>query len=125
MKDDTDIPIGEDLDHVQLLFPSQYVSAADLKGRDVTLTIERVVLRDLHLSNGGTERKPVIHFVYPDARRDRKKLVLNKTNATTIAQLHGPVPSQWAGQKITLYPTTCKFGRETVDCIRVRDRSPS
>ena len=46
-RDDKDIAIGKDLDHVQLLFPNQYLAAADLRGRDVALAIEKVTLRDL------------------------------------------------------------------------------
>lgn len=125
VKDDNDIAIGKDLDHVQLLFPNQYLAAADLRGRDVALTIEKVTLRDLQKKGGEKERKPVIHFVYPDQRRDRKKLVLNKTNATTVAKLYGPRPSQWAGKKIVLFPTQCEAFGKTTDCLRVRPTAPN
>ena len=53
-----------------------------------------------------------------------KTFVLNKTNAKTIAQLYGKDPDGWIGQAISIYPTTTKFGNETVDCIRVRPQIP-
>ena len=67
----------------------------------------------------------MIHFVYPDQRRERKKLVLNKTNATTVAKLYGPRPSQWAGKRIVLFPTQCEAFGKTTDCIRVRPTAPN
>jgi hypothetical protein len=52
-------------------------------------------------------------------------LLLNKTNATTIAQLYGNNPSQWVGKLITLYPTTTSVGGAEKECIRVRNQDPS
>lgn len=52
-------------------------------------------------------------------------LLLNKTNAATIAQLYGNVTSQWSGKLITLYPTTTSVGGAEKECIRVRNVDPS
>lgn len=103
----------------KLLFPSEYVAAFDLKGKDSTVTISKIELSDLRLEKGGVKRKPVVHF-----EKTSKKLVLNKTNAAVIAILHGPVVEKWVGKKIILFPTTTTCGRNTVDCIRVRDYQP-
>ena len=103
----------------QLLYPSEYVGAADLKGRDVTLTISSVEVADLQMHGGKVQKKPVVHFVRTD-----KKLVMNKTNAGTIAGLYGGEVTTWAGKKITLYPAKCRCGGSTVDCVRVRDAVP-
>lgn len=104
----------------ELLFPTEYVAAAELKGRDVTLTIARVQVDELQRKGSSAkERKPIIYFT-----ETKKKLVLNKTNAKTIAALYGGEVSAWAGKRITLFPTTDKFGRETVDCIRIRPKAP-
>lgn len=51
-------------------------------------------------------------------------LLLNKTNAHTIAQLYGNKPSDWVGKLIEIYPTTTQFGREEKECIRVRNQAP-
>lgn len=102
----------------KLMFPSEYVAAIEFKGRDVTLTIASVRLEDLAIRGGKKERKPVLTF-----KETRKKLVLNKTNAGTIADAHGAAAEGWAGKQITLYPSRTQCGRDTVDCIRVRERA--
>lgn len=102
--------------HYKLLFPSNYVGAHDLKGKDVTLTIEAVAIEELTMAGGKTENKPIVRF-----KGASKALVLNKTNAKSIAKQHGKTTDDWIGKQITLYPTTTKCGRETVDCIRIRE----
>lgn len=106
--------------HYKLLFPSEYVGAHDLNGRDYTVTMASVTVQELMMQGGVKDKKPVVTF--SDAK---KKLILNKTNARTVAALYGNDTEAWKGQKITLYPTTTKCGRETVECIRIRDRAPS
>lgn len=103
----------------KLLFPSEYIAAADLKGKDVTLTVSRVELSELRMEGGGKKVKPLIFF-----QGANKKLVLNKTNAKTIAALHGGAVEGWVGKRITLYPTKARFGSSTVDAVRVRDQAP-
>jgi len=103
----------------KLMFPNEYLAAEEFGGKDVTLAIRNVKFDDLKLTDGATERKPIVFF-----EKTKKKFVLNKTNATTIAKLHGAEARGWAGKRITLYPTTCQAFGKTVDCIRVRDNVP-
>lgn len=115
---------------VRLLFPNEYVAAADLieaqrkTGKNgVALTIASVSVEALK-TNKGTEKKPVIHFKEMIERHQRgngpeKKLVLNKTNAKVIAKMYGFETNAWVGKKITLFPTQCEAFGETVDCVRV------
>lgn len=100
----------------KLLFPSEYIGAADLKGKDVGLVIHHVEVQNLRLQGGGTKRKPVVFFEKTD-----KKLVLNKTNARVIAAQHGNEADGWAGKRIVLYPTTTLCGGGMVPCVRVRE----
>lgn len=115
--------------HYKLLFPSEYLNSADLHGKDAVLTIRRVLVQDLKTERG-TEKKPVVFFEETRVKAEQngskeKKLVLNRTNAETIAAMHGPEVDGWSGKRITLYPTqTDAFGK-TVDCIRVRPTVPS
>ena len=100
----------------KLMFPSDYLGAVDLKGHDVTVTIASIEWAELRMAGGSTKRKPIIRF-----DRKEKKLVLNKTNAASIAAQHGNVAEQWVGKQITLYPTRTRCGGQMVDCIRVRE----
>lgn len=103
----------------ELMFPSEYVSAPELKGRDVPVTIVKVERAELMVVGGAKKPGIVVHF-----KESPKKFVLNKTNAGTIADMHGTEAKKWVGQRITLFPTTCKCKGKTVDCIRVRDTAP-
>lgn len=111
--------------HYALLYPNEYLAAPDLRGRDATLTIDRVEIETLKREDG-KEDKPVMHFreMANRPKNRRKRLVLNKTNAKTIAGLYGPEVEAWSGCRVTFYATTCQAWGETVDCIRVRDRIP-
>ncbi len=102
--------------HWKLLFPSEFLAAADLRGRDYALTIASVSVDELPLA-GTTkkERRPVLRF-----KETPKKVVLNKTNAKAIAKTLGNHTVEWVGKKVTLYPTMTKFGGADVECIRVR-----
>lgn len=103
----------------KLLHPSEYVAAVEFQGKDVTLTIAAVQLEQLQIQGGRKESKPTISF-----KETKKKLVVNKTNASVIAELYGTKAEEWIGKKITMYPTRTTCGRDTVDCIRIRERRP-
>lgn len=115
--------------HVRLMFENEYLSAADLRGKPVTLTISRVVQEELQVVEGPKELKYVVYFEEMEERHKRdpkrfnKRLVLNKTNGMLIASVHGNEADNWPGKKITLYATTCKAFGEVVDCIRIRGAS--
>lgn len=103
----------------ELLFPSDYIKAADLienGGRDVVLTIKTVQLDELQMRGGKTRMRGVMTFA-----NAKKKLVLNRTNGDIIASIHGRDFGLWPGKSITIYPTKVRFGRDTVDAIRVRE----
>jgi hypothetical protein len=95
-------------------FPGSYLKAQDLQGRTVTVKIDRVQVEVV-----GDEEKPVAYFMGKD-----KGLVLNKTNAGTIAVLHGPETDQWIGREVKLYPTKVQFQGGMVDAIRIRVEPP-
>ena len=113
----------------RLLFPSLYLGAHDLQGKDVTLTIRRVVVEELKTERG-SEKKPICYFeeTRPKAEKTgdkEKRIVLNKTNATSIAALHGNEIDEWGGKKVTFYPTQAQAFGKIVDCIRVREEVPA
>lgn len=94
-------------------FPSNYLKASDLKGRQVIVTIDRVEMEQVGRDK---ELKPVLYFTGKD-----KGIVLNKTNANKIMQLtSSPVTEEWVGFPIVIYPTETSFQGEQVECIRVK-----
>lgn len=101
--------------HYKLMYPSEYLNACDLGGKDATVTIERIDIESVPGPDGKKADKPVAHF-----KGAKKRMVLNKTCAKSIAHHFGNDTDKWIGQKVTLYPTTCQAFGQTVECIRVR-----
>ena len=100
--------------NINAAFPGKYIKAADLQGRDYELVISRLVVEKVLDSD-----EPVLYFTKTD-----KGLVLNKTNAGRIADMHGEETDDWTGLHITLFPTECDFAGKLVPCIRVRTGNP-
>lgn len=67
---------------------------------DLILTIDKIY-EDEVKNQHGTEVKPIIYFMEPDA----KPMILNKTNRDSITKLHGrrTKSNNWHGKKIALY----------------------
>jgi hypothetical protein len=101
----------------RVLFPSKYLQAADLEGSDQVVTIK--IITPVEEVGQSKDKRPVVYF-----DGVTKGLVLNKTNAKRIAKLYGNDTAAWIGRPITLYPSECDFGDETVPCLRVRDSVP-
>lgn len=96
-------------------FPDKYLFAEDLSGKAITLTIG-AINKDLLVTSKGKKNGIILTFVGA-----KKLLVLNKTNACLINEIFPVAKSlrEWVGKRITIYPTKCQLGGETVDCIRV------
>lgn len=94
-------------------FPSNYLKASDLGGRQVMVTIDHVSFEPVGRQK---EIKAVVYF-----KGKEKGLILNKTNATKITQLVGSSETDdWDGARIALYPTETEFAGETTECIRIK-----
>jgi len=106
--------------HVDLLFPSKYLKAADLGGQDRVVVIKRLDAKHkMKMAGGASTQKPILWL-----EGEAKMLALNKTNGKSIAKVYGPETDNWVGKAIVLFPTTTTFGGDTVDCIRVREVEP-
>jgi len=90
-------------------FPGTYLKAADLQGRRIPVVIERIVVEEI-----GGDHKPIVYF-----RGKDRGLVLNKTNANTIAEAFGQETDQWVGATITLFEARVEFQGKRVPAIRV------
>jgi hypothetical protein len=96
-------------------FPSKYLRAADLKGKAVTATIDKVSSY-IFENDGRKAVKPVISFK-EDSLKD---LVCNKTNAQLIAKLYGDDTDNWSGKKIGLAMELTAFKGNVTESIRVK-----
>lgn len=103
--------------NINKFFKSNYISAADLDGEDVTVTIAGVQTEEVGKDR---EEKPVIYF-----EEFENGMVLNKTNANAIAQvLNSFETDDWAGRKITLCTAVVDFQGKSMEAIRVKLRAP-
>jgi hypothetical protein len=50
-----------------------------------------------------------------------RELVLNKTNRLALNVMFGKLTKDWSGKQVTLFVTQTRFGRDTVDCLRIRN----
>jgi hypothetical protein len=110
------------IDEYEALFDSKYLrwfhvqEILDREGKtEITCTIEKVERVELTLRGGAKKWGPVV-----TVKGASRQLVLNRTNADTIAELYGSKPSQWVGKKFTLFVTTTKLKGKTVNCLRVK-----
>lgn len=102
------------------VYPTKYVTAADLQGRTIMLTIKAVTLDEMMTHDNKKVLKPVAWF-----ERTAKGLVMNATNARVIANLYGDDTDGWSGKRISIYPTQVKAFGKMQDCIRVREEIPA
>lgn len=100
-------------------FPSNFLKAEDLGGKPVTLTIEAIDFDEIGQGRD-KEKKLIITF-----RKTDKKLICNKTNATTIGKLYGEDTDAWVGQRITIMPREVEYQGEMVWSIRVSLQKPA
>ena len=91
------------------VYRSQYMKADDLNGRTATYTVTGCTAEAV-----GEDTKLVLAFTETD-----RPLVLNKTNATTMAELHGPETDGWTGKQIKLVPATTQYQGKMVKCTRI------
>jgi hypothetical protein len=97
------------------LFPGRFLKAGDLAGKDRTLTIADVIVEAMPTDDGGTKVRGIVSF-----KETERQLALNRTNGESLKAMFGKAIKDWIGKRVTIYPTTDRFGAEQVDAIRVR-----
>ena len=85
--------------HLNEIFPKRYASAEELQGKEVTLTIARVVPEKMRPNPKSPEvQKFVVYF-----REARKGIVMGKSLAYQYAEILGSEETNdWAGKVVTL-----------------------
>ena len=102
------------------LTSGNYLSAAELEGRDVTVQLERIDFETMQQREGqGTEQKPVAYFL-----GKTKGLVLNKTNLRALEEMGledtDQIPAKFP--KLMLYTVETQMGKGLR--LRVTDGQP-
>lgn len=96
-------------------FPSKYISAADLQGREVVVKITHVAPDEI-----GGKQKFICYFA-----GKQKGLVLNKTNWNSIVRVSGHEDSDtWTGVEVCLYEAMVDFQGDSVPAVRIKPPRP-
>jgi hypothetical protein len=90
-------------------FQSNFLKADDLQGRKV-----HAIIASIGEEEFGGEKHLIVYF-----RGKQKALVLNKTNASYLANTVSDETDDWPGHEVVLYPTKVSFQGKMVDAIRV------
>ena len=104
--------------NINTVFQSDYLKADDFGGieaKPVLATISHVTLETM---NDKTE-KICLHL-----RNYDKGILLNKTNATTIASYAGPDTDDWNGKQVVIYVAMVEYQGKSTEGIRVRQPKP-
>jgi len=104
--------------NVNEAFPSNWLAAHDLNGRDITLIINKSSVENLG-QPPQVDRKLCIWF-----NGTEKGMTLNVINRNTIIDMYGPETNNWHGESITVYPTTTEWQGKMVPCVRIRTERP-
>lgn len=91
-------------------FPSTYLKAGDLQGRTIMVKIDRAEYEEL---NG--DRKLALYFI-----GKAKPMILNKTNANTIAAAYGQNTDDWHQAEVVLFMAMVDFQGKSVEALRIK-----
>ena len=91
------------------IYGSKYFGPPDLHGETPRRKIGKVEIGNLKEKDGSTKRKFLVYFKGVD-----KPLVLNRTNAQTLAAALGKNPTAWIGVVVELYAEMTSLGKEGV-----------
>jgi hypothetical protein len=102
-------------DILEEYFPSKYLKAADLGGREIKVIMQNVEREEVGTKDGRPDYKPVLYF-----KGKSKGVVLNKTNTTRITDHYGTNPDDWFDQPLILYSEMATYAGKTGPAIRCR-----
>jgi hypothetical protein len=102
------------------IYGSKYLGAADVGGNTLRVKIAKVELADLRQQDGSTQKKFVLLFDGQD-----KAMVLNKTNAMTLANAFGKNRDDWVGQRLEIYSVMTGLGKPGLRIRPLRAQKPN
>ena len=101
---------------------SDFLKAADLRGKPVKLTIAKVGVQEFDEKGDSgpyKAKKLILSF-----EGTEKELVVNKTNGRAIGAMFGDETDNWIGKEIKLYTAMVDFQGSQVPAIRVQVDMP-
>ncbi len=99
--------------NLNTIFPSRYLRAHELQGKEPVVTIDRVELEEMGRTR---EHLPVVYF-----RGKAKGLKLNKTMAVAVSQIaRSDDTDGWPGTVVQLFATTAEFAKQVHQVIRIK-----
>ena len=106
----TEDSMSEDFDD---LYGSNFLAATDLK-KPITAIVEQVEQQDFARQGERRKMKAVLHV-----RGIKKPIVVNKTNALTLAAAFGKDFDDWIDQRVTIKAEPTTFGGKPTKGIRL------
>ena len=101
------------------IYGSKYLSVPDLKGGTLRVKIGKVEVADLREKDGTTRKKLILFFNGQD-----KAMVLNKTNASALADAFGKNKDDWVGQRLEIYSEMTGLGKPGLRIRVLRVQKP-
>ena len=101
---------------IDQIFPSRWLKPSDLGSTARVATISKI---DFELVGMEKENKAVLSF-----QNSTKRLILNKTNAQTLANLYGREVLGWVGKKVILFAAEVQFRGTTTLAVRIKEEVP-
>lgn len=117
-----DKPVGKHYEgHSGIGRDSPWLTAEDFEARGVRearLTVREVQRFDKVKFEGGRVKEIMVGLAF---KGQAKVLGLNRTNTKAMNAMFGKLTKEWAGKTVTVFITQTRLGRETVDCLRIRE----
>lgn len=105
-------------------FLGTYICAAEIEGKEPTLTISAVRLEKVEsLKSGDDDASGKIKdkwVVYFSESKTGRGWLINRTNAECIKEMWGRDVSQWIGHAVTLHAQKVRVGKKMELGIRVK-----
>ena len=99
---------------IDQIFPSRWIKSSDIGSTPKIATITKI---DFEIVGPDREQKAVLSF-----QNSTKRLILNRTNAQTLANLYGKEVMSWVGKRITLYCAEVQFRGAPCLAVRIKDQ---
>jgi hypothetical protein len=111
--------------HWKNLFDYEFLGSHNLMpGEELVCKIVRIDKEEIahKVKRKGENDKELLPVLFFDSKVP--KMVLNKTNAATIAKLYSPYTDRWIGKSIQIFATDVSAFGDKVSALRVRDFVP-